>query len=348
MKTFKLITGIALMSIFSLTSCQSEVDDVQGDNPNTNSANSTTTTNLKRVAMYDGSSDDFIDGSACSSILFPFVATVNGTQLTFISQLSYEQAISILGQFNNDTDTVVLKFPLRIKMSDYTEVTVNSQADYNAIVTNCTQAENNSTAAISSLNISYPITILTYDASLVQTGSVVITSEKQLFTYMTNISSSEYFSVKYPMTVTLVDGSTAMVNSDAELKANIDAALSLESKINVAAENKEKLETILVNGTFKVSSYITAGVESASSYYLNKTIDFTNDWKVKSMEALTTIATGTYSMTSDTDVYLQLGFTGSTNFTVFNNTWKVTSFTTSTITLQSKTNSAVTLVLKQI
>ncbi|GEL11271.1 hypothetical protein SAMN05192550_2104 [Flavobacterium glycines] len=346
MKTFKLIAGIALMGIFSLTSCQSEVEEVQGDNPNTNTANSTTANSIKRISMYDGSSDDALDGSSCSSILFPFSATVNGVSL--VNQLSYEQAITILGQLNNDTDTVVLQFPLRIRMSDYTEVTVNSQSEYNAIVNNCTQAENNGQAAISSLNISFPITILTYDASLVQTGSTVITTERQLYTYMVNLSSTDYFSVKYPVTVTLADGTTATVNSDTELKSEITAALSIESKIDAAVENKAKLEKILVDGTFKVSSYIVAGVESATSYYLNKTIDFTNDWKVKSLEALTTVATGTYSMTSDTDVYLQLGFTSNTNFTVFNNTWKVISFTASTITLESKTNSAVKLVLKQI
>jgi hypothetical protein len=45
----KTITGIALMAIFGFTSCQSEVDDVQGENPNTNAANSTTANNLKRT-----------------------------------------------------------------------------------------------------------------------------------------------------------------------------------------------------------------------------------------------------------------------------------------------------------
>jgi hypothetical protein len=32
MKRLKTITGIALMAIFGFTSCQSEVDDVQGEN----------------------------------------------------------------------------------------------------------------------------------------------------------------------------------------------------------------------------------------------------------------------------------------------------------------------------
>ena len=65
------------------------------------------------------------------------------------------------------------------------------------------------------------------------------------------------------------------------------------------------------------------------------------------MNALSTIATGTYKVTSDTDLYLQFGFAGSTDFSLFNNTWKVISFTDTTITLESKTNSAVKLILKK-
>lgn len=346
MKTLKWITGIALMSIFSLTSCQNEVDEVQGDNPNTNTANSTTATNLKRVAMFDGSSDDFIDGSSCSALKFPFIAKVNGVSLTFISQLSFEQAISILGELNNNDDTVEIKFPVTLKMSDYTEVTVNSQAEYDVLVNNCEEAENDGEAAISSLDIKYPITLLTYDASLEQTGSVVITSQEQMYNYMINISSTEYFSVKYPISVTLADGSSEELNSDAELKASITAALNIESSMDEAAEDKEELEEILVNGTFKVNSFINAGANLTSTY-LSYTIDFANDWKIKSMNALSTIATGTYQLTADTDLYLQFGFAGSTDFSLFNNTWKVISFTDTTITLESKTNSAVKLILKK-
>ena len=346
MKTLKWITGIALMSIFSLTSCQNEVDEVQGDNPNTNTANSTTATNLKRVAMFDGSSDDFIDGSSCSALKFPFIAKVNGVSLTFISQLSFEQAISILGELNNNDDTVEIKFPVTLKMSDYTEVTVNSQAEYDVLVNNCEEAENDGEAAISSLDIKYPITILTYDSSLEQTGSVVITSQEQMYNYMINISSTEYFSVKYPISVTLADGSSEELNSDAELKASITAALNIESSMDEAAEDKEELEEILVNGTFKVNSFINAGANLTSTY-LSYTIDFANDWKIKSMNALSTIATGTYQLTADTDLYLQFGFAGSTDFSLFNNTWKVISFTDTTITLESKTNSAVKLILKK-
>lgn len=347
MKKLKIVTGIALMAILGFTSCQSEVDDVQGENPNTNSANSTTTTNLKRTSMYDGSFDDFLDGASCSSILLPVTAKVNGVQVSILSQLDYQQVISIFGQLNNDQDTVVLQFPFKVKLSNYTEVTVANQTEYNAILNACTSAEASSQDAISSVNISFPITILTYNLSLQQTGSVVITSEQQLYTYMSNVSSTELFSVNYPISVTIADGTKTTVSSDAELQAAITASLKTEETIALAVQNRKKLETILVNGKFKVDSYISSGVNSATNYK-DFTIDFANNLSITAVNLLNTTVNGTYAVSSELDVLLKLNFSGNASFTLLNNTWKVTSFTASTITLQSSTNAAVTLVLKQI
>ncbi|CAM4134157.1 hypothetical protein FLSI110296_15420 [Flavobacterium sinopsychrotolerans] len=347
MKKLKIVTGIALMAILGFTSCQSEVDDVQGENPNTNSANSTTTTNLKRTSMYDGSFDDFLDGASCSSILLPVTAKVNGVQVSILSQLDYQQVISIFGQFNNDQDTVVLQFPFKVKLSNYTEVTVANQTEYNAILNACTSAEASSQDAISSVNISFPITILTYNLSLQQTGSVVITSEQQLYAYMSNVSSTELFSVNYPISVTIADGTKMTISSDAELQAAISASLKTEAAIAAAVQNGKKLETILVNGKFKVDSYISAGVNSATSYK-DFTIDFANNLSITAVNLVNTTVNGTYAVSSELDVFLKLNFSGNASFTLLNNSWKVTSFTASTITLQSSTNAAVTLVLKQI
>lgn len=347
MKKLKIITGIAVMAILGFTSCQSEVDDVQGENPNTNSANSTTTSNLKRTAMYDGSFDDFLDGASCSSILLPVTAKVNGIQVSIVSQLDYQQVISIFGQFNNDQDSVVLQFPLRIKSSNYSETTVNNQTEYNAIVNACTSAEASGQDAISSVNISFPITILTYNLSLQQTGSIVITSEQQLYTYMSTVSSTELFSVNYPISVTMSDGSKISISSDAELQAAITASLKTEEAMAKAIENGKKIETILVNGKFKVDSFVSAGVNSANNYK-DFTVDFANNLAVTAVSMLGTTVNGTYAVSSELDVFLKLNFSGNAAFTLLNNDWKVTSFSATSISLQSKTNAAVTVVLKQI
>jgi hypothetical protein len=347
MKKLKILTRIALMTILGFTSCQSEVDEIQGENPNTNSANSTTTSNLKRTSMYDGSFDDFLDGASCSSILLPVTAKVNGTQVSILSQLDYQLVISIFGQLNNDQDTVVLQFPFKVRLSNYTEATVNSQAEYNAILAACSSAEASGQGAISSVNISFPITIFTYNLSVQQTGSVVITSEQQLYAYMSNVSSSELYSVNYPIAVTIADGTKMIISSDAELQATITVSLKMAATKAEEVQNSKKLETILVNGKFKVDSFISAGINSASSYK-DFTIDFANNLSVTAVNLLSTTVNGTYAVSSELSVFLKLNFLGNTSFSLLNNTWKVASFTATTITLQSTTNAAVTVVLKQI
>lgn len=347
MKKLKIVTGIAMMAILGFTSCQSEIEDVQGENPNTNSANSTTTSNLKRTSMYDGSFDDFLDGASCSSILLPVTAKVNGVQVSILTQADYQQVISILGQFNNDQDAVVLQFPLRVRLSNYTEATVSNQTEYNAILNACTSAEASGQDAISSVNITFPITILTYNLSLQQTGNIVITSEQQLYTYMSNVSSTELFSVKYPISVAINDGTKTTLSSDAELQATITASLKTEAAMAEAVQNSKKLETILVNGKFKVDSFVSAGVNSATNYK-DFTIDFANNLSVTAVNLLNTTVNGTYAVSSELNVFVKLNFSENATFTLLNDNWKVTSFTASTISLQSTTNAAVTLVLKQI
>lgn len=347
MKTLKTITGIAVIALFGFTSCQSEVNEVDGQNPNTNAANSTATTNFKRTAMFDGSADDMLDGTSCSSIVLPAVATVNGVRVSLFTQLDYQQVISIFGQYNNDQDTVVLQFPLKVKTSSYTEVAVNSQAEYNAIVNSCTTTQSSGQSAISSLKITFPITILTYNTSFQQTGSLLITSNEQLYTYMTNISSSELFSVKYPVAVTLIDGTKTTVTSDAEFQAAITASLKTKATIAAAVQSSKQMEAILVNGIFKVQSYVNGGADTAATYK-DFTIDFANDMSIKVFSGLTTAASGTYAASSQTDVFLKLAFSGNASFNLLNNTWKVTSFNATSINLQSSTNAAITLVLRQI
>jgi len=180
MKNLKLITAFALLALFSFTSCQDEIDTDNGENPNTNTADSQTASNLERVSMYDGSFDDFLDGVSCSSILLPVTATVNGTQVTIVSEADYQQVIDIMAQFNDDSDEVQLQFPLTIQLNNYTELVVTSQSQYNLVAQACQAVEQIAEDAISCVEVNYPITILNYNLNLEQTGSVVIESNQQL------------------------------------------------------------------------------------------------------------------------------------------------------------------------
>lgn len=350
MKTLKFITTIALFSFLGFTSCQNEIDTENGQNPNTNSANSTTASNLERSSKYDGSFDDFLDGMSCSSILFPVTATVNGTDVTLFSQLDYSSVLDIIGQFNNDNDQIILHFPLSVKLSNYTEVEVADQTEYNALMNACSEAENTEQDAINCLDIDFPITILTYNLNYDQTGSVVIESKEQLYTYMSNFGDNEFFAIDYPITATLSDETVVNIASDFDFQTQVDECLSNEEAKQQASEQADALETILVNGTFKVKSFVSSGVNTAADY-ANYTIDFANDFSCKAKNTVNTTiqnVEGTYEVASELEVFLTLNFTGNADFELLNNSWQVTNYSQTSISLQSTTNAAITLVLSQI
>lgn len=350
MKNLKFITAILVLSLISFTSCQDEIDIENGQNPNTNSADSVTASNLERSSMYDGSFDDFLDGNSCSSILLPVTATINGTEVTIISQSSYQQVIDILAEFNNDNDQIVLQFPLTVRLSNYTEVVVTTQGEYDAIIAACQQAENDTEDAISCLDIDFPITILTYNLSLEQTGSVVIESEQQLYTYMNNLGNTELFAVNYPITATLSNDSMVTITSDSDFQSRINECLNDEDAMEEAEENADTLESILVDGLFTVDAFVSAGVDTATDY-AEFTIDFANDWSCvaqNTVNATVEDVQGTYEVASEFDVFLSLSFSGNATFELLNHTWKVTSYSESSISLQSTTNAAITLVLSQV
>jgi hypothetical protein len=70
---------------------------------------------------------------------------------------------------------------------------------------------------------------------------------------MSSISSTELFSVNYPMSITLIGGSETIVSSDAEFQA-ANASLKTEATMDETEEDSKKMEAILVKGMFKVES----------------------------------------------------------------------------------------------
>ncbi|MBD0832262.1 hypothetical protein [Aestuariibaculum sediminum] len=346
MKTLKFITSLVLTALLTLTSCQDEISEESGLNPNTNTANSAATNNFKRTAMYDGSFDDFLDGMSCSSVLFPVTATINNTEITLLSQLDYTTVINILGEFTNDDDAVVFKFPIRVKLSNYTEVEIKNQSEYDALMETCNEAEQNAEDAINCLEIDYPVTVLTFNINAEQTGSFVLQSNQELYSYMNNMNNDERYSIEYPFTATANGDSVVEITSDLDLQTRIEECSATEDTIEEAEENAKNLEVILADSTFKIESLIVAGIDTTNEL-VDYTIEFSNDLTVIAKNTTETVQ-GTYMVSSELDVILAINFTGNTQLEILNNNWVVKSFNENQITLESSTTTAIKLILTKV
>ena len=350
MKSLKLFTAIALTAILGFTSCQSNESEEVGTNPNTNSSTSPTASNYERAAKNNGSEDDFLDGNACTELLFPLTATVNGKQITLISKLDFSTVLNIMGEFNDDSDAVTFNFPIRVKTSNYTEVTVNNQAELDALKEECEQAEADGKDAISCIDINFPVTMLTYSISLEQTGTVVLESQEQLYTFMTDLQSDELFAVNYPINVTLSNGTSTEINSDTEFQNAVSECVQYEEEKDEAKETAVEVEAILTGTKFKVESFVTAGVDTANEY-ADWSIEFTNDLKVVAKDVVNATLNeveGTYTVSSEIEAFVTIDFASNTTVSALGNDWVVTNYSSALITLKSKTDASVTLAFKKI
>lgn len=350
MKTLKLFTAIALIAILGFTSCQSEENTEVGTNPNANSSTSSTASNYERAAKNDGSDDDFLDGNSCTELLFPLTATVNGEKITLLSKLDFSAVLNIMGKYNDDSDLVSFSFPISVKTSSYTEVTVNNQSELDALKQECEKAESEGKSAISCVDIDFPITMLTYSISLEQTGSVVVQSKKQLYTFMTDLQSDELFAVNYPINATLSNDTSVQINSDAEFQNAISDCTQHEEEKEDAKDTAVEVEAILTGTKFTVDSFVTAGVNTASDY-ADWTLEFTNDLKIvakNTANATLNEVEGTYTVSSDVEAFVNIDFASNTAVSALGNDWVIATYSNTLITLKSKTDASVTLAFKRI
>ena len=350
MKTLKLNLAIAFLAILGFTSCQSEDSTEVGTNPNANSSTSPTASNYERAAKNDGSNDDFLDGNSCTELLFPLTATVNNQEITILSKLDFAAVLNSMGAFNDDSDAVTFNFPIRVRTSSYTEVVVNNQADLEDLRQACDSEAAAGNDAISCVAINFPITMLTYTISAEQTGSVVLQSEKQLYTFMTGLQGDQLFSVNYPISAVVSNGTAVQINSDSEFQSAISECVQFEEEEDEAAETATEVEAILSGTKFKVETFITAGVNTANDY-ADYTIEFTNDLKIVAKNVVNVTLSeieGMYAVSSETEAFVMIDFASNTAVSALGNNWIVTAYSSTLITLQSKTDASVTLAFKKI
>lgn len=218
--SLKKISFLFLLPI-AIFGCMKEIDLTEGENPNTNNANSETSNYYKRIGMYDGSFDDLIDNISCSSVKLPVSLLANNIPLTITKIADYQLVSNIFNLSPIDTDTVVFNFPITILNQDYSQTSVTSQSQFNNLSALCNQA----IGAITCVDIVYPIKISLYNTTTEQTTIISIVNDRNLFDFMASLEVNEVYSVQYPINVKIIGNVNISVSGDIQLKSIINDCL---------------------------------------------------------------------------------------------------------------------------
>ncbi|NDV43653.1 hypothetical protein [Flagellimonas sediminis] len=306
--------------IFSFASCQEEFEVVGGGSEEqTISASSSTAVLIEDTCSHDGSFDNIVDGASCFAVQFPYTVEVNGVQVTIDSEIDLKVIEEIFDEFDTDDDILDIAFPITITLADFSEITINSMDELEAMARECLEGGDDDD--IECIDFVYPITLFTFDVNNQQTGEITVETDRGMCRFFSELEDNELVSIEYPITLKKYDGTQVVVTNNAELAAALQLAKTEcdeddDNDYNDDDFTKEELDAYLVTCPWEVRQIIRNEVDNTEQYF-EHIMTFTEDGNVVLGGGANVSITGTWTTTTtDNGVYLRLNFEAMVDFNI--------------------------------
>src|SRR6478735_7250085 len=207
---FPLKKYLSIVAFFFLLSCQSEMEEQNYNVQETVTTVSPLISNLQRVAMVTTVKDNVIDGSSYCTIKLPYTVVVNNATIAINTTADYQKVIDNINAYTTDNDIVKITFPVTMVYYNYYEKLIPDEANFNYLIDYWNNYPD-LLSKINGLNINYPITINIYNSPNQIASTVSIISDQDFFNFIKNLNSSQYISLKYPISVTDYNNKTQTI-----------------------------------------------------------------------------------------------------------------------------------------
>ncbi|WP_223032798.1 hypothetical protein [Hanstruepera marina] len=220
MKQLKLLHLFVLTTLILFGCRTEETEYIEAPTDETIQPNSVIANLMKWTASNDGSIDNIIDYANCFTIQLPVSVTANGIQVTINTIDDYNTIESIFDELDDDTDTIVISYPITIILDDFTEVSIASYTELLGFANTC-NGENESDDDIECIDFIYPISASVFNVNNELIDTIYFNDDSELYSFLDEIESSDIVSLNFPITVILYDDTQLIVNSQNELELTI-------------------------------------------------------------------------------------------------------------------------------
>jgi len=322
-----LLKYLSITVILFLWSCQSETDDQDYNTQETVTSVSPLTTYLQRVAMVQTVQDNIIDRSSYCTIKLPYTVTVNNTTIAVNTTADYQKVADNINANTYDDDIVKIVFPVTMVYYNYIEKNIPNEADFNTLI-DYWNLYPDLLSKINGLNINYPITINIYNSANQIASSQSIISDQAFFNFIKNLSSSQYISLQYPISIADYNNQTKSITSNLEFENAIKYAIDYCPENNIVTLD---FAATITNGSWQIPYFFDSSEKTSS--YNGYSFVFKSDKSVIATKGSTT-ETGQWDSTLEYGVR-QLKITFSTELLgKLNSNWKLFEFNNSQIRLR--------------
>ncbi|MDA0178581.1 MULTISPECIES: hypothetical protein [Mesoflavibacter] len=214
----------AFFMLAMLFSCQQEETEIiNPSNDDVIEGDSATANLMARTASNDGSIDNIVDYANCLEVNLPVTVTANGVTITIQSVTDYSQLEAILDALTTDDDQVEISFPITVTLNDYSQITITSQQQLDALIADC-NGENETDDDIECIDFVYPISFSIYNTDFQVIDTVTVNSDQELYSFLDTLNGPVIASLNFPVSLEAANGDIVVVNSNAELTTAIENA----------------------------------------------------------------------------------------------------------------------------
>ena len=306
---FLKVPFILLLTFSILAGCQDEIDEIEKPPlEDLIGANSPISDLVRRVVLKDGSNDNIIDKSSCTTVLLPITVVFGREEFDINSEEDFKILESILAEIEEDDVDIV--FPITVIFDDYSELIVANQNMLDGLREECEEGEDED---IECVDFKYPVSLSTYD-SIEQTADVIVIDiDMELFEFIESIGKEDFVEFNFPITMLFSDGFEIEVNSNKELENLIESSINECDEDDDVEDDSDELfleiEILLLAGEWRISLFSDTTVET--NKFEEFEFSFNPEKEVIAIISREGILSGEWEVSSSDDgksVFLELDF----------------------------------------
>lgn len=208
-----IIKYLLLLFIFSFIflSCQDDMADIPNEeNSEIILPQSPLARLVKKLTSHNGSVDNILDLSNCISVELPVTVIIYGSEVVIETQEDIEE----IEWEHDEIDNLTFIFPITLILSDYSEITVQSEEQLENIIEECNEEEDNTQC----IDFKYPVSLAVYDSRNENLKTKTFHNDQRLYHFFEKLNENEFVNFIFPIVLVDSEGTEITVENNDELE----------------------------------------------------------------------------------------------------------------------------------
>ncbi len=213
------ISLFILPFLIILSSCRKEETQlIEPPEEETLVINSPIVNLIKQTISNDGSVDNIIDNANCFMVKLPVTVAANNITIEVNTEMDYEAIEDVFDEFDDDEDVIEISFPITIILEDYSQAIIDNYIELSNFSADC-NGENIADDDIECIDFQYPVSASIFNSNNEIIDTKTFNNDEDFYVFIAEIEQYDIVTLKFPITITLSDGTNTSVQNLNELEA---------------------------------------------------------------------------------------------------------------------------------